>query len=125
MDQQLAQTSQFCQVFGGSTSDFDYGHVDMADNRPFAIVDGEIVNWCCMCGRFFVTSAGKTAVQPGTSAWLEITHPSASGGFSLDVVMADAKENTDDKTYLKLYEFDSDGLVRFDYRGVPTMPFYN
>lgn len=127
MDQQLIQTSQFCQVFGGSTPDFGYdGPMDPSDRRPFAIVDGKIVNWCCMCGRAFVSDEGKeTAIKPNTSAWLEITHPSASGGFSIKVCMGDSYANTGTKTYLKLYDFDEDGIMKRDYRGMPTMPFYN
>lgn len=126
MDRELAQTSQFCQVFGGSVGNFDYGGFASEDCHPFAIVDGKIVNWCCMCGRAFVSRDGESvSVQPNATAWLEITHPTTGHGFSIDVLVGGSYQNSATKTYLRLYEFDGDGLVRRDYRGMPTLPFYN
>lgn len=127
MNQQLMQTSQFCQVFGGATMEFGLDGIGSPDVRPFAIVNNEIVNWCCMCGRVFVNQPGSSVkVQPGTSAWLKITHPTSDVGFSIDIVMSGfSPGNTSTTTYLKLYDFDENGAVTRDYRGMPTMPFYN
>lgn len=97
------------------------------ETGPFAIVDGKVINWRCVCGRITVAKPeGSRSIEGARNVYLKIIHPSANRGFDIDVVTGnDAQENTAGYTYVLLYTLDEDGLVTGDFRNSMVFPFYN
>lgn len=124
-DNDAIQVSGRPHSFVASTEGYSITYKAPASHESgaFALVGGKVVNCRCVCGRTSVSCNPVSIPEGLTSIWLEVTHPTQSSGFSITIKFGSNFANTDQKTYVKLYELTERETI--DFRPVMVLPFYD